>query len=133
MTSWTNFLDNIKVTIRSDSSFFLVVKKRETQFNIPNICSKDFAMVFVIFYFYEYQDNNVLCLKENLTTCILFYVQNSLRYWYNLPLKTPNQSKIELLRPFKDHIGRIFCIKLIRYIFSKKFRKIKTLRRLVIS
>lgn len=49
MTSWTDFLDNIKVTIRSDSSFFFVVKKSETQFNIPNICSKDFAMVFVIF------------------------------------------------------------------------------------
>lgn len=43
------FLDNIKVTIRSDSSFFFVVKKSEMRFNILNICSKDFAMVFVIF------------------------------------------------------------------------------------
>lgn len=42
------FLDNIKVTIRSDSSFFFVVKKSEMRFNILNICSKDFTMVFVI-------------------------------------------------------------------------------------
>lgn len=48
--SRTDLLVNIKVTIRSESSFFFVVNKSESRINIPNICLKKCSRVLVSFY-----------------------------------------------------------------------------------
>lgn len=61
--SRTDLLVNIKVTIRSESSFFFVVNKSESRINIPNICLKKCSRVLVSFYSKGYEDNKVLYLS----------------------------------------------------------------------